>query len=203
MTPLRPAPALLGLVVVLAILSGCRAADSDRGGSGPAATTDGAVSPTSTTSASRGSLWGPVGANGRRSLVGFTSSPLHITGDGAPTVDPCVLVAATDAQRQRGLMDVTDAELGGHAGMIFVFDGDTSGGFWMKDTKIPLSIAFADAGGTVVSTADMVPCPPNEASCPVTNASAPYRTALEVPVGALPALGIRPGSRLEVRPGAC
>jgi len=41
-------------------------------------------------------------------------------------------------------MGVTDPSLDGIAGMLFVFDDDTTTGFWMKDTLIPLSIAFAD-----------------------------------------------------------
>jgi hypothetical protein len=52
----------------------------------------------------------------------------------------CVMVAASPAQRERGLMEVTD--LAGYQGMLFVWDADTSGGFWMRNTPTPLDIAW-------------------------------------------------------------
>ena len=94
-------------------------------------------------------------------------------------------------------MGVTDAALGGYDGMVFVFSGDTTSAFWMKDTLIPLSIAFADQAGSVVTTADMVPCPAGEARCPLTRSSSPYRYAVEVGSGHLPSLGLVDGARLD------
>ena len=99
-------------------------------------------------------------------------------------------------------MGVTDAGLGGYDGMIFVFDADTTSAFWMKDTLIPLSIAFADDGGSVVSTADMVPCPADGSGCPLTRASGPYRYAVEAASGALPSLGLVDGASLDPAFGA-
>ena len=43
-------------------------------------------------------------------------------------------------------------------GMVFVWDEDTEGGFWMRNTPTPLSIAWFDADGDFVSSADMEPC---------------------------------------------
>lgn len=94
-------------------------------------------------------------------------------------------------------MGVTDAALGGYDGMVFVFSGDTTSAFWMTDTLIPLSIAFADQAGSVVTTADMVPCPAGVASCPLTRSSSPYRYAVEVGSGRLPALGLVDGASLD------
>lgn len=111
----------------------------------------------------------------------------------------CALLAETTAQHMRGLMGRTD--LGGYAGMLFRFRSDTSGGFYMRNTPLPLSIAWFDADGRLVSTADMDPCL-DQAECPTYRPAGPYRYALEVPQGDLGPLGVRPGSRLEVG-GAC
>lgn len=111
----------------------------------------------------------------------------------------CALLAETAAQQGRGLMNRTD--LGGYDGMLFKFASDTNSAFYMKDTPLPLSIAFFDASGQFVSTADMTPCI-DQPSCPTYSAARPYRWALEVPQGALPRLSIGPGTRL-VAGGPC
>jgi uncharacterized membrane protein (UPF0127 family) len=111
----------------------------------------------------------------------------------------CALLAETPQQQARGLMERRD--LGGYDGMLFRFSSDTDTGFWMKDTPLPLSIAFFDAAGQFVSTADMAPCI-HQPSCPSYAPDRPYRYALEVPQGALPRLAIGPGTRL-VTTGAC
>ena len=113
----------------------------------------------------------------------------------------CALLAATEAQRARGLMGVTD--LKGYAGMLFRFTAVTDTTFWMKDTPKPLSIAFFAADGRFVSAADMDPCA-DDAACQkvATAAAGPYRFAIEVPKGQLGTYGIGPGSTLVVE-GAC
>jgi uncharacterized protein len=107
----------------------------------------------------------------------------------------CLLVAASDQQRQRGLMEVTD--LGGYEGMVFIWDGDVDGGFWMRNTPTPLSIAWFDADGEFVSATDMAPCSAT-ADCPVYRPDGPYRFAVEMFQGDLAALGVGPGSRLAL-----
>lgn len=84
--------------------------------------------------------------------------------------------------------------------MLFRFDAPESGGFWMKNTLLPLSIAYFDEDGLLVSTADMDPCPADVEDCPSYDAAAPYVLALEVPQGGLDELGIEPGSRLVTTP---
>lgn len=111
----------------------------------------------------------------------------------------CALLAETGAQQGRGLMNRQD--LGGYDGMIFRFAADTTTGFYMLDTPLPLTIAFFDAGGRFVSSTDMEPCI-HQASCPTYPAARPYRFALEVQQGAMPRLGVGPGTRL-VTAGAC
>ncbi len=134
---------------------------------------------------------------GRPQVAGFGEIAYRI--DRAASNDRCALLADTDAQQQQGLMNRTD--LAGHDGMLFRFHGDTRVGFYMKDTLIPLSIAWFDSKGNFVSETDMEPCL-DQVDCPNHYAARPYRYALEVPKGGLSDLGIGPGSHLSVG-GAC
>lgn len=130
--------------------------------------------------------------------IGFSVTP----GEGLTAMSPtrqCALLAATEAQRAQGLMQVTDLE--GYTGMIFRYSADSRGGFYMKNTPMPLSIAWFAADGTFVSSADMEPCG-DRTDCPIFSATGPYRYALEVPQGQLPSLGVGPGSVLKLH-GAC
>lgn len=112
----------------------------------------------------------------------------------------CVLLADTPALQSQGLMRVTT--LGDYSGMVFRFGAPVTVQFFMKDTVMPLSIAFVDRQGAVVSTADMDPCPPATPSCPLFAATGPYVDALEVPRSRLGALGIGPGARVRFG-GSC
>lgn len=103
-----------------------------------------------------------------------------------------VEVAADRRARRQGLMHRT--ELAADGGMLFVFPHQTSAGFSMRDTPLPLSIAFASVDGTIVTVRDMAPCPARP--CPSYRSAEPYRLALEVHQGALEA--VEPGWRLEV-----
>ena len=111
----------------------------------------------------------------------------------------CALLAQSQEQHARGLMARTD--LAGHIGMVFVFPGPVADTFYMRNTPMPLSIAWFDAAGRLVSATDMGPCP-DKVGCPTYAAARPYRYALEVPRGGLPGLGIGPGAALTVG-GAC
>ncbi len=111
----------------------------------------------------------------------------------------CVLVGATAAQPERGLMEVTDLQ--GYEGMLFVWEADTGGGFWMRNTPTPLSIAWFAADGSFVSSAEMEPCGDSD-NCPTYNPEGDYRFALETFQGDLAALGAGPGSKLTVG-GTC
>ena len=113
------------------------------------------------------------------------------TPTGAVEVLAKVAVAAED--RARGLMEVPALPDG--AGMLFLFDEDRTGGFWMWNTVLPLDIAFADADGLVHTTATMTPCEEERSSrCPVTAPGEPYRAALEVPAGWLERFDVRAGA---------
>ncbi len=85
-------------------------------------------------------------------------------------------VAKTSAQRSRGLMGRTRAP---RDGMLFVFPESTSGGFWMKNTLVPLTIVFFDSAGKRVRKLSMVPC--RKDPCAIYEPGRPYRFALELP----------------------
>ncbi len=177
---------LLAAVAVAAVfpVAACSSAGGDGAAPGGSGTTATSV-PLVTTD--------PVSPSGRRPFGGLREVAFRIAS--LPAFERCALLAETAAQRQRGLMERTD--LGGYDGMLFVFESDVEGGFWMKDTPMPLSIAWFDSAGRLVSTADMEPCL-GRSSCPSYAPSGPYRYALEVPQGGLAALGVGPGAVLSV-----
>jgi len=64
-------------------------------------------------------------------------------------------VASTEAQREQGLM--FRKELPKNNGMLFVFDRPARSCMWMKNTLLPLSVAFIDANGTILNIEEMEP----------------------------------------------
>lgn len=99
-------------------------------------------------------------------------------------------VAATEADRQVGLMNRT--QLGLNEGMIFDFQAQAMVCMWMKNTLVPLSVAFMDADGTIVNIEDMQP-QSLESHCAKKN----VRYALEMRQGWFKAKGIKAGSKIE------
>ena len=99
-------------------------------------------------------------------------------------------VADRDASRAMGLMQ--RAALAPNGGMLFVFEQTAVHCMWMKNTPLPLSVAFIDERGTIVSIADMQPHT-EDAHC----AARPARFALEMAQGWFAQRGIRAGSRLR------
>ena len=98
-------------------------------------------------------------------------------------------VAADFSSRARGLMHRKG--LAPNAGMLFVFDGASEQCMWMKNTYIPLSVAFVDAQGTIINIADMQP------HSEQTHCSArPALYALEMTRGWFAERGIKPGMKL-------
>ena len=106
-----------------------------------------------------------------------------------------VEIAATDEARERGLMFRT--RLAPRAGMAFLFSRDVTAAFWMKNTLIPLSVAFFDARGKIVRILDMAPC--RAEPCPVYDPRTSYRGALEVNRGAFGRWHVHVGDRISVR----
>lgn len=144
----------------------------------------------------------PPGPADRRPLEGnieFDEVAIAIVDESGTITGWCVLLAETSEQRRRGLMEVVD--LGGYAGMLFVFSSESPSSFYMRNTPMPLSIAWFDDEGSFVSDADMDPCA-DRLDCPTYPAAAPARFALEVPQGELAPMGVGVGSELRVG-GSC
>jgi uncharacterized membrane protein (UPF0127 family) len=99
-------------------------------------------------------------------------------------------VADSFATRMQGLMHRTS--LSPNGGMLFVFDEDGAHCMWMKNTLIPLSVAFLDARGAIVNIADMQPHS-EQSHC----AARPARYALEMTRGWFAQREIRAGARLR------
>ena len=104
----------------------------------------------------------------------------------------CVLTADTPPRQEQGLMRQDD--LGGYDGMIFRFATEEERWFWMRNTSIPLSIAFFSASGAFVSATDMEPCG-DSPDCPHYTSRGPTKFALEVIQGRLRAVGATADSR--------
>jgi uncharacterized membrane protein (UPF0127 family) len=64
-------------------------------------------------------------------------------------------VAATEAQRELGLMH--REKMAPNAGMVFLFGQPAQVCMWMKNTRLPLSVAFIDAAGKIINIEDMQP----------------------------------------------
>lgn len=120
---------------------------------------------------------------------------LHITAADGTVREFCVLVADSEAERALGLMARPD--LGKHDGMAFVFEADTRSGFHMRNTPMPLTVAWFEADGDFVSAADMVPCR-DAPGCPTYRPKGPYRLAVEIPRGKQAEFGIGPGAKARL-----
>jgi uncharacterized protein len=111
------------------------------------------------------------------------------------TGDPVTVrleVAADPATRARGLMEREEVPPG--TGMVFLYPEDVAGAFWMKNTLVPLSIAFVAADGRVVSVHEMTPCKGDP--CPSYAPAGPYRYAVELAAGSFAAAGVGPGAKV-------
>jgi uncharacterized protein len=99
-------------------------------------------------------------------------------------------VANTADTRMIGLMH--RKKLGANNGMLFVFPDVGRHCMWMKNTFVPLSVAFIDESGVILNIADMQPLN-EESHC----ATAPARFALEMNQGWFAAKGIKPGAKIS------
>jgi uncharacterized membrane protein (UPF0127 family) len=99
-------------------------------------------------------------------------------------------VADNFSSRMQGLMRRTSLPQNG--GMLFVFDDESTHCMWMKNTLIPLSVAFLDARGAIINIAEMEPHS-EQSHC----AARPARYALEMAQGWFAQRGIRAGAPLR------
>jgi uncharacterized membrane protein (UPF0127 family) len=102
-----------------------------------------------------------------------------------------VEIARTSEEQAKGLMyrkKLPDGE-----GMIFVYDRDQQLSFWMKNTLIPLSIAFIASDGRIIELRDMHPLDLSSIK-----SSRSVRYALETPQGWFTRSGIQPGDTVII-----
>ncbi len=99
-------------------------------------------------------------------------------------------VAANDQSRQVGLMNRT--AMPAQRGMLFVFPQERTHCMWMRNTLMPLSVAFIDADGVIINIENMQP-QTEDNHC----ARVPARYALEMNLGWFAQRGIKPGMKLQ------
>jgi uncharacterized membrane protein (UPF0127 family) len=116
---------------------------------------------------------------------------LSITRPDSVPVEITVEIARTEQERTQGLMHrkkLPDGE-----GMIFIFERDEQLSFWMKNTVIPLSIAFIASDGRITEIKDMQPL-----DLSAVKSSRSVRYALETPQGWFSRAGVKAGDVVEM-----
>ena len=135
----------------------------------------------------------PAPSSSPSSTVKFDPAKVLIdTGSDSVLID--AEKAETPEQHSLGLMHRTS--LPEDEGMVFLFFQERTGGFWMKNTLIPLSIAFFDDKGRIVSILDMEPCEADP--CEIYDPGVGYSGALEVNQGAFDRWHVSEGDRITV-----
>ena len=161
----------LALVLLVVFLAGCGGAAGGQDGHSPNDT-----------------------AAGKKTDAGRSDLPtVTIDASGGKEVEVRVEIADGPFEQQRGLMYRTS--LGEDRGMLFVFQREQPLSFWMKNTRIPLSIAYIDSKGRITDILDMKPLddkPPHYVS------SEPVQYALEVNQGFFEKHGVKVGDKAEL-----
>jgi uncharacterized protein len=119
--------------------------------------------------------------------------PVVIDTSGGKEVEVQVEIADDVAEQAKGLM--YRKTLGEDRGMLFVYPDERELSYWMKNTLIPLSIAYIDSKGRIVDILDMKPLddrPPHYVS------SEPVQYALEVNKGFFEKNGVKEGDHAEL-----
>ena len=102
-----------------------------------------------------------------------------------------VELARTELERERGLMFRKTLPDG--SGMLFIFDGDQRLSFWMKNTLLPLSLAYISSDGTIRQIIDLEP-----QSLEALQSERSVRYALEVPRGWFGRAGVKVGDSVQI-----
>ena len=102
-------------------------------------------------------------------------------------------VALRDEERAQGLM--FREQLGANEGMVFRFPDNRPVCMWMKNTLVPLSVAFIDEAGKIINIEDMQP-QTQDAHC----AKRPARYALEMNQGWFRQKNVKPGAKIDGLP---
>lgn len=126
---------------------------------------------------------------------GARGGPTVTTKVRVGTVTLVAEIADTPAARARGLMGRTSLPAG--TGMLFIFNGESSAGFYMYRTLLPLSVVFARYG-RVVTVREMTPCSETDSQrCEIYRADSVYTEVVEAPGGTFRNAGTRPGDMIE------
>ncbi len=109
-------------------------------------------------------------------------------------------IADDVSEQTQGLMFVTAERMaplpdGTERGMIFAFDHEQVLNFWMKNTIIPLDIAYLNSNGVVVGTYTMAPLDERPGQYP---SGSPAQYAIEVNAGVWSRIGLRPGDAIDI-----
>jgi uncharacterized membrane protein (UPF0127 family) len=166
------------VIVLVLIMAGCGGSKADRA-------TRSQTTPQDDGTNTAGTEETTSGPSGLRTVV--------IDASGGKRVEVRVEIANNAFERARGLMYRT--ALGEDRGMLFVYPEEQELSFWMKNTLIPLSIAYIDSEGRIVDILDMKPLddkPPHYVS------SEPVQYALEVNQGFFEKRGAKVGDRVEL-----
>lgn len=135
----------------------------------------------------------PANSTEKNDLASMTTAAIEIVGRTTYTA----YVADSNQDNGRatmlGLMNITESELPEDRGMIFVFPDDRLQSFWMRNTIIPLDIAYIRSDGTIVSIYTMEPL--REVGY---SSIEPARFALEVRAGQFAQWGVVPGDRVVI-----
>jgi uncharacterized membrane protein (UPF0127 family) len=102
-------------------------------------------------------------------------------------------VMDSDSKRQEGMMFLTEKEVPKDHGMVFVFQGAAQRSFWMRNTLIPLDIAYLDSKGKALNVAVMKAL--DESPVP---SAGPSKYVLEMKKGAFARLGIKKGTLFKL-----
>jgi uncharacterized membrane protein (UPF0127 family)/Skp family chaperone for outer membrane proteins len=128
------------------------------------------------------------GATGAATAPALPTIPMKI---GSKTFQ--IEIAADDASREHGLME-RDSLPSDH-GMIFVFDEPQEQHFWMHHTRFPLDIIFVDSHQKIISISTMKAYDEHN-----TDSNGPAKYAIELPIAAAAASGVKPGDQVHIPP---
>jgi len=160
---------IAAIMLIVVLLAGCDSTQADQDTPG-------------------GTAAGKQESRGRQDL-----RTVIIDASGGKKVEVRVEVADDPFEQARGLMH--RKALGKNRGMLFVFPGEEERSFWMRDTTIPLSIAYIDSRGRITDILDMKPLddkPPHYVS------SEPVQYALEVNQGFFEERGVKVGDHARL-----
>lgn len=174
-------PRLVSLVLVAVLAAACSSAAEEE-----TPTTDGSELPTSTTVAE--TVDAPTTTETTTTMASAVAVPPILEDHDLDMVvvgDRLMLLAIADSPglRSQGLKGVAD--LGDLDGMLFYWRHEANGGFWMKDTLIPLDIVWFAEDGTYAGRASMVPCEADPCPTYSPEGDPDYRYAIEARPGDL------------------